>query len=57
MQKNFRPVAVPLFTSDPYLSLWSTSDRLTDDHTRHWAGHRQSMCGILTVDGGPAVGS
>ena len=53
MQKNFRPVAVPLFTSDPYLSLWSTSDRLTDDHTRHWTGHRQSMCGILSVDGVP----
>ena len=51
MQKNFRPVAVPLFTSDPYLSIWSFADRLTDDHTRHWTGHRQSMCGILTVDG------
>ena len=51
MQKNFRPVAVPLFTSDPYLSVWSFADCLTDDHTRHWTGHRQSMCGILTVDG------
>ena len=51
MQKNFRPVAVPLFTSDPYFSIWSSADKLTDDHTRHWTGHRQSMCGILTVDG------
>lgn len=51
--KNFRPTAIPLLTSDPFFSVWSFSDRLAADHTRHWTGRRQSMCGILFVDGKP----
>ena len=49
----FRPTAVPLLTSDPFFSVWSFSDSLAVDHTRHWTGRRQSMCGILLVDGKP----
>lgn len=50
---SFRPTAIPLLTSDPFFSVWSFSDNLAADHTRHWTGRRQSMCGILTVDGKP----
>lgn len=51
MKHTFRPTAIPLITCDPYFSLWSFSDKLFEDHTRHWTGHRQSMCGVLSVDG------
>ena len=48
--KNFRPTAIPLITVDPYFSIWSFTDKLNNDHTRHWTGARQSMCGILKID-------
>ena len=53
MSKNFRPTAIPLITCDPFFSVWSFTDKLNEDHTRHWTGHRQSLSGILTVDGTP----
>ena len=48
---KFRPVAIPLVTSDPFFSLWSFTDQLTDDHTRHWTGMLQSMFGFINIDG------
>ncbi len=43
--------AYPLITHDPYFSIWSNSDKLTDSPTKHWTGTDHSMMGFLKVDG------
>lgn len=49
--KDFKAPAVPLITHDPFFSVWSCSDELTGDVTRHWDGARKYMFGVLVVDG------
>ena len=49
--RALRPPAVPLVTVDPFFSVWSAADRLTDVETTHWTGAKQPVTVLLEADG------
>src|SRR5258708_7272699 len=48
-----RSPATPLITHDPYFSIWSTSNNLTDSESVHWTLSAQPINGVVRIDDKP----
>jgi Domain of unknown function (DUF4965)/Domain of unknown function (DUF5127)/Domain of unknown function (DUF1793)/Domain of unknown function (DUF4964) len=46
-----RAPAVPLVAHDPYFSIWSAANNLTDTPTTHWTGMAQALRSLVRVHG------
>src|ERR1700728_2170680 len=49
--ETLRPPAVPLVTFDPYLSIWSEADKLTDKNTQNSTHRDLLLVSLIRIDG------
>jgi len=48
---KLRAPSYPLITVDPFFSVWSAANRLTEGSTVHWTGKPNTINGTLVIDG------
>ena len=48
---KLRPPAIPIITIDPYFTVWSPSNVLTDTDLQHWSAKPNRIKGYVTIDG------
>jgi hypothetical protein len=48
-----RVPAFPLVVHDPFFSVWSAGDSVSNAPTTHWTGKAQGMTGLARIDGKP----
>src|SRR4051794_36705033 len=47
---QFIPPATPLVACDPYFSIWSAGDKLTEVDTTHWTGKPHRLSSLVRID-------
>ncbi len=48
--KSFKAPAYPIVTVDPYFSIWSFTDNLAENYTKHWTGRPAPIYMATVID-------